>query len=261
MGVTYLPKLALALITLIVGLIVIGSSVKMLKKHLTRKATDVSLIIFLCSLLGIILKALLLISVASMIGIETTSFIAVLGAAGLAIVAPDVATTLFGEEFREQTIVILPFVGVAIFTAAFRRFYLDLALHLGLKTERFIWTSIATLIVSLISNYLLITRFGLLGAAYAAIITAWTEVVLMYAVGRKSFALPFPLGDMFKISVATAIMVVSVMSVSVDIGFAGLVSRIIVGMASYAALILILDVGSVRRHLIQNYFRRAGPSA
>lgn len=40
---------------------------------------------FLNSLSNIGLKGLLLISVASMLGIETTSFIAVLGAAGLAI--------------------------------------------------------------------------------------------------------------------------------------------------------------------------------
>ena len=40
---------------------------------------------FLLSLIGITFKALLLISVASMLGIATTSFIAVLGAAGLAV--------------------------------------------------------------------------------------------------------------------------------------------------------------------------------
>ena len=46
---------------------------------------NVSLIGFISSLTNIGLKALLLISVAGMIGIQTTSFIAVLGAAGLAI--------------------------------------------------------------------------------------------------------------------------------------------------------------------------------
>ncbi|MDA0193814.1 MAG: mechanosensitive ion channel [Bacteroidetes bacterium] len=83
--ISYLPKLALALVTLIIGMIVIGSSVKMLRKQLSKRASDVSLVTFLCSLLSVVLKALLLISVASMVGIETTSFIAVLGAAGLAV--------------------------------------------------------------------------------------------------------------------------------------------------------------------------------
>ena len=40
---------------------------------------------FIGSLASVVLKVLLLVSVASMIGVETTSFIAVIGAAGLAI--------------------------------------------------------------------------------------------------------------------------------------------------------------------------------
>ena len=46
-----------------------------------RSNTEPTLAKFLCNLSSVGLKALLLISVASMIGIETTSFIAVLGAA------------------------------------------------------------------------------------------------------------------------------------------------------------------------------------
>ena len=52
---------------------------------LDKREMDPTLKPFLNSLVGIILKAMLLISVASMIGIETTSFVAILGAAGLAI--------------------------------------------------------------------------------------------------------------------------------------------------------------------------------
>jgi len=46
---------------------------------------DTTLSQFVLSLVSVLLKTLLLVSVASMIGIETTSFIAVLGAIGLAI--------------------------------------------------------------------------------------------------------------------------------------------------------------------------------
>jgi small conductance mechanosensitive channel len=47
--------------------------------------TEPTLAQFLANLVSVGLKALLLISVASMVGIETTSFIAILGAAGLAV--------------------------------------------------------------------------------------------------------------------------------------------------------------------------------
>lgn len=81
----YAPKLALAIITLLIGLWVIGLVGKLLKVSMEKSKVDPTLVPFISSLVGWILKLLLFISVASMIGIATTSFIAVLGAAGLAI--------------------------------------------------------------------------------------------------------------------------------------------------------------------------------
>ena len=83
MVITYAPKVLLAIVTLIVGLWLINRFISVLDKKLGAK--DPTLNKFLCGLISVILKILLLISVASMIGIATTSFIAVIGAAGLAI--------------------------------------------------------------------------------------------------------------------------------------------------------------------------------
>jgi small conductance mechanosensitive channel len=55
------------------------------KAGFNRSGIEPTLQNFLLSLINVGLKALLVISVASMIGVETTSFIAVLGAAGLAV--------------------------------------------------------------------------------------------------------------------------------------------------------------------------------
>jgi len=52
---------------------------------LERRQTDESLKPFLKNLVGILLKVLLIITVLSMLGVEMTSFIAILGAAGLAV--------------------------------------------------------------------------------------------------------------------------------------------------------------------------------
>ncbi|MEZ5523385.1 MAG: mechanosensitive ion channel [Pseudomonadales bacterium] len=85
MVMQYGPKLLLAILVLIVGFWIIKRVVRLLDRALDKKGVEVTLSRFLESLTSIMLKALLLISVASMVGIETTSFIAVLGAAGLAI--------------------------------------------------------------------------------------------------------------------------------------------------------------------------------
>ncbi len=83
--ITYTPKLLLAIVVLLVGLWLINRIVKLMSAGMQRSDTEPTLAKFLTSLVSIGLRALLLISVASMIGIETTSFIAILGAAGLAV--------------------------------------------------------------------------------------------------------------------------------------------------------------------------------
>ena len=85
LGIEYAPRLALAILTLLIGLWIISGICKLVKLSMERSKVDPTLIPFMGSFVSWILKVLLFISVASMIGIATTSFIAVLGAAGLAI--------------------------------------------------------------------------------------------------------------------------------------------------------------------------------
>ncbi|WP_297088771.1 mechanosensitive ion channel domain-containing protein [uncultured Draconibacterium sp.] len=78
-------KVVMAIVVLIIGLWIISRIVKVLDKVMEKREVNVSLRGFFRPLVSILLKVMLFISIASMIGIETTSFIAVLGAAGLAI--------------------------------------------------------------------------------------------------------------------------------------------------------------------------------
>ena len=81
----YSGKLTLALITLLIGWWLISKLTGSIGRLLNMRQVDRALSSFIGSLVSIVLKVLLLISVASMIGVETTSFIAMIGAAGLAI--------------------------------------------------------------------------------------------------------------------------------------------------------------------------------
>jgi len=83
--VQYGMKFVLAIVVLIVGLIVIKWITRGLVKILKKREVNPSLVPFLRSMTNILLKVMLVISVMGMVGIEMTSFIAVLGAAGLAV--------------------------------------------------------------------------------------------------------------------------------------------------------------------------------
>ncbi|AZL67158.1 MULTISPECIES: mechanosensitive ion channel family protein [Pseudomonas] len=80
----YGSRLLLALLTLAIGWWIISRVSARLGKLVGLKA-DAALQGFISTLANIVLKVLLMVSVASMIGIETTSFVAAIGAAGLAI--------------------------------------------------------------------------------------------------------------------------------------------------------------------------------
>lgn len=81
----YSGKVTLALVTLLVGWWLINLLTNRVSALLSMRRVDLTLHRFISNLANVALKVLLLVSVASMIGIETTSFIAAIGAAGLAI--------------------------------------------------------------------------------------------------------------------------------------------------------------------------------
>lgn len=83
--IEYGARLAGAVLALIIGMWLINKVVFRLSEAMRLKNIEPSLIPFLRSVLNIGLKVALVISIAGMVGIEMTSFVAILGAAGLAV--------------------------------------------------------------------------------------------------------------------------------------------------------------------------------
>jgi small conductance mechanosensitive channel len=85
MSLLYGPKLIGAIVVWIIGGWVIKAIGRGVEKGLGKSGTDPSLMPFLTGLVNGLLKVMLVITVLGMLGIEMTSFIAILGAAGLAV--------------------------------------------------------------------------------------------------------------------------------------------------------------------------------
>ena len=85
LAVKYGLKLVLTLITLIIGLWIIKIIMNVITKNMEKRDVDASLRVFMKSLLSMLLKIMLIIAVISMLGVEMTSFVAILAAAGFAI--------------------------------------------------------------------------------------------------------------------------------------------------------------------------------
>ena len=83
--IEYTPRIIGAILFLIIGIWVINRFSSFAFRAMEKRNLEISLRIFLRSLISIGLKIVLIVAVAGMIGIATTSFLTVLGAGSLAI--------------------------------------------------------------------------------------------------------------------------------------------------------------------------------
>lgn len=85
MVVTYGMQLVTAIATLVIGLYIVKIIIGVIGNMLDRSGVDVSLRSFLTSMASILLKVMVYITALGMLGVEMTSFVAILAAAGLAV--------------------------------------------------------------------------------------------------------------------------------------------------------------------------------
>lgn len=85
MAMAFAPKLIGAILVYIIGSFIIRKLANMVSNIMNRKNYDKSLQGFLLSLMKVMLNIMLILSIASMIGIDITSFAALLAGVGLAI--------------------------------------------------------------------------------------------------------------------------------------------------------------------------------
>ncbi len=81
----YAPKVLGALLTLVVGLWLVNWLTRQIRAMLRARGVDENVQPFIASVISVGLKVMLLLSVAGMFGIETTSFIAILSALAFAV--------------------------------------------------------------------------------------------------------------------------------------------------------------------------------
>jgi small conductance mechanosensitive channel len=84
-GMSFAPKLISALLVLVIGLWVIKLISKLIGRIMSARHYDASLQTFLLSFFKVTMNILLIITVASMMGVNTTSFAALIAGAGIAI--------------------------------------------------------------------------------------------------------------------------------------------------------------------------------
>lgn len=169
-------------------------------------------------------------------------------AAGLMLLAPNVAEVVLGKQFHSSAAELIPIVIVGSLLGGIKAFYFDLSFQLGRHTQGLIWISLMAAVSNIAFNLVLIPRYGVAGAAYAAVLTYLIALVLSAWQGRKVFALPMPGADSVKACVAVTAMALCLIPVTGHHGLAALVLQIAGGAIVYVSILFLLDAFGVRSY-------------
>jgi O-antigen/teichoic acid export membrane protein len=173
--------------------------------------------------------------------------ICVPAAAGLALVAHPLAELMVGEEMREGAARVTPWIALSGFFAGVTAHYLYQAFTLARRTRLALVPLGIAAAANVLLNLLLIPRFGLDGAMWAAAAGYAIGAASALVIGRRVMPLPIPVDVLAKVLAATAAMAVAVSLVPAWGGFAELAVKAGVGTLVYAILAFALDIAGARR--------------
>ena len=178
--------------------------------------------------------------------IRTLMLLGIPAATGLALVAVPLSEALIGEAVREGAQQIIPWIAFAGLLNGLLIHYYSEVFHLGHRTGELALLMIIPAAGNVALNLVLIPQFGLLGAVFATLASYALGLFVLAIRGRRLVALPLPLLDLAKVSVA-ALAMWPVIAVLPDWGsWPELFLKAGLGGLTYGLVAFALDAGGAR---------------
>ncbi|MGO9759181.1 MAG: lipopolysaccharide biosynthesis protein [Roseiarcus sp.] len=168
---------------------------------------------------------------------------------GLAIVAPHVADLVLGPRFREMAHETMPIFAAALLFQILTQQYLHASFLLSNRMSFYLLNTGSIILWNLVASYVLISRFGVMGAVWGRLATEVFGFLNALLLTRFAFKMPLPLRRSARILAATAAMgflAYVLEGATVDLGAAALAVVVPSGVALYAAAGWLLDIGDLR---------------
>ena len=152
-----------------------------------------------------------------------------------------------GMKFRESALVIIPWIALAYLFFVIMNFY-NYAFKLGLRTELQVLVMALGAGVNVLANLFLIPHIGLVGAAIATTAAFGAAALLSYLLSQRILPMQMPIGDVAKITLASAAMALVLRSLPLAGGFWGVVQMALLGGVLYLALLWVLNPAQLRSY-------------
>ena len=175
---------------------------------------------------------------------------------GLILVGPNLVHLLIGKEYQEAVTFLLPWIAIAIFMMGMQATYFDLAFQLGHYTIGIVKISVIIVLINISLNWWLIPTMGMKGAAIATLVSFILGALLSAVIGRKHFAVPFPVRDFLKIITATIFMSVILWWFKDQRGWSWFFLQLFLGLFSYGLIIYAYNLLEIKDNVEQYLNRR-----
>ena len=171
-------------------------------------------------------------------------------AAGLAMLSGSIADCFLGQSYRAAAAGVIPLIAVAGLLAGLKSCHWDAAFQFTNRTIHQVWIVLVVSLINIALNVLFIPHLGINGAAVASITAYCVSIVITAAVGRRHFALPFPLRPAAQVFVAVACMAAALYPLRAYRGGLVVSVQVLTGVSVYAAALLALNFLHLRDVLL-----------
>ena len=167
-------------------------------------------------------------------------------AVGIGLLADDIAEIILGNEYRQDAVVIIPWLAGAIFVGAFKSYFLDIVFQLRHATKYQGYIAILMATINILLNLLLLPQYGVIAAAWATLGAFTLGALASLIVGASLFLLPALWDTIWRSVFASAIMAVMLYMLPSSVGIIWFFTKIILAIVTYAFIAWVLDIAGFR---------------
>jgi O-antigen/teichoic acid export membrane protein len=161
--------------------------------------------------------------------------------AGLVMLAEPITAQLMGPDFARQGAQIVRVIAIATFLSGVRSYYLDYPFYLVQNGKRQLIGILIAALVNISLGSTLIPIWGVMGAAYSTLIAFSVAALCSMRFGAAVFALPPPHKEVYKVLIATGILIVLLYMSDTWTGFGALVCRLMTAVIVYFGALLAMN--------------------
>jgi O-antigen/teichoic acid export membrane protein len=169
-----------------------------------------------------------------------------------AVISTHVANVILGVDFRAMAAETMPVVAVAVIFQILTQQYLHVSFLLSGRSSFYLINTASIIAANVILSYLLVSKYGTAGAAWARLGADVFGFVCALILTRRAFPIPIPLGRLALTTIAGLIMALLVGALDKNLHVSDLAACVVlvcVGLASYVVLCWLLDISRIRERL------------